>query len=431
MPEINNNNNSPDFVHSEEIQDIVTIVPSWLIRWGAAIFLSVLILFVGLSAFIQYPEIVSASMTVDSPNSPKPIISKISGKIIRLLAKEGDVVRIGQPLAYIESTANHDKILALLKSLYSIQYSILHGERLTNSLESEYDTQLGEVQSAYQNFYQDYLSYNSSIENGFLQKKRVLLNLDLVGLNEEQQQLYSQKKIQQRDLLLANQEFEMHKKLEEERVETNAEFRQQESKYLAKKSPLITTESSIISEKNSYTEKEGEIMELNNQIQQEQGKFLQSVNSLISVIEDWKSKYIISSSQTGKLSYAGIIQENQILMANQEVFYVNPGSGQFFGVMTISQNNIGKVKIGQQVLIKLKGYPFEEYGMMRGEIKYLSDVPYKDSVFISTVTFERNSGSDLKKRVQLKQGMLANAEIITQNATILQRLGRSLIKMQN
>jgi HlyD family secretion protein len=62
------------------------------------------------------------------------------------------------------------------------------------------------------------------------------------------------------------------------------------------------------------------------------------------------------------------------------VFYVNPGNEAFFGEMTITQNNMGKVKEGQEVLVKLRSYPFEEYGMIRGKIKYIAEVPYKDSV---------------------------------------------------
>jgi len=49
------------------------------------------------------------------------------------------------------------------------------------------------------------------------------------------------------------------------------------------------------------------------------------------------------------------------------------------------KNNMGRVKVGQEVLIKLKSYPFEEFGMLKGEIKYIADIPYKDSV----VYFER------------------------------------------
>ena len=92
---------------------------------------------------------------------------------------------------------------------------------------------------------------------------------------------------------------------------------------------------------------------------------------------------------------------------------------------------MGKVKEGQQVLVKLQSYPFEEYGMIRGKINYIADVPYKDSVFISRVDFKIKNSSDLKKPIHLKQGMMADAEIITEDATILQRISRSFFKIIN
>ena len=39
-------------------------------------------------------------------------------------------------------------------------------------------------------------------------------------------------------------------------------------------------------------------------------------------------------------------------------------SGNFpVGMMTVSTSGYGKVEIGQQVLVKLEGYPFAEYGI--------------------------------------------------------------------
>jgi HlyD family secretion protein len=32
--------------------------------------------------------------------------------------------------------------------------------------------------------------------------------------------------------------------------------------------------------------------------------------------------------------------------------------------MAIPQDNMGKVKTGQEVLVKLKSYPYEEYGIL-------------------------------------------------------------------
>jgi len=91
--------------HSEDMQDVISAVPSWLLRWGITLFFGILVLIVGLSALIKYPDIVNAQLKIDSQNAPKPIVSKISGKLTKLLITENETVKAGQPLAYLESTA--------------------------------------------------------------------------------------------------------------------------------------------------------------------------------------------------------------------------------------------------------------------------------------------------------------------------------------
>ncbi|HVW96828.1 MAG TPA: HlyD family efflux transporter periplasmic adaptor subunit [Mucilaginibacter sp.] len=430
MPSSIYTDNNLETRHTDEMQDIITAVPGWLLRWGIMLFFGILVLIIVLGSLIKYPDIVNAQLKVDSPNSPKAVVAKVSGKLVQLLAVEGQTVTAGQPLAYVECTADHDKALTLLANLKTLQNEVLQNKPLDNRLLSNSDnTQLGELQSAYQIFYQELLTYRSTIDNGFLVKKKVFLQNDLKNYSEQQQQLTAQRDIEKKDFSLASDEYDMHKKLAQQKVETKAELRQEESKYLAKKTSLVQTEAAIINGDNNYAAKQKEILELDNQMQEEKSKFLQALNSLISTAEDWKSKFVLSASQSGKLSYAGIIQKNQVLTAGQEIFYIDPGNESFFGEMSIPQNNMGKVKKGQQVLIKLRSYPFEEYGMIRGRINYIADVPYRDSVFISKVDFKMQNASDLKKPIHLKQGMMADAEIITQDATIMQRLTRSFFKI--
>jgi len=418
--------------HTDEMQDIITAVPPWLLRWGITVFFALLLLMISLASFIHYPDIVNAQLKIESPNAPKPVVSKISGKLVTLLAKENDEVTAGQPLAFLESTANHRKVLVLLNNLTQIQRQVLQDKPFNSSLLNQDDNlQFGELQTAYQTFYQEYLAYRSSINDGFLIKKKAYLQKSLDNLSAQQEQLKTQKKIEQKDYNLAQDEYKMHKKLAEQKVETQAELRQEESKLLGKKSPLVQTESALISGENSYSEKQNEIMELGNQLLEEKSKFLQALNSLISAAGDWKSRYVLTAPQGGKLTYSGVIQENQVLNPGQEVFYVNPGNEQFFGSMFITQNNMGKVKEGEQVLIKLRSYPFEEYGMIRGTIKSISEVPYRDSIYTSKVEFNKKAVSDMKRPIHLKQGMVADAEIITQNATVFQRLSRSLFKIMD
>ncbi|MEO8948268.1 MAG: HlyD family efflux transporter periplasmic adaptor subunit [Mucilaginibacter sp.] len=419
-----------DLEHTEEIQDIITIPPNWLMRWGITLFFAVIVMFVLLSAFIKYPELVKAQLRIESPNSPKPVVAKVSGKLVKLLVQDNTIVEKGQVLAYIESTANHKEVLDLLSELKNLQSEVSKGRPIGSLFFKQLNNgELGELQTSYQTFYQAYLSYRSSVDNGFFLKQKVYLQNDLKNIELQEKQLKAQQSFQQRDVNLAEDEYAMHKKLVTQKVETPAEFRQEESKYLARKYPLIQTEASLITSSSNYAAKQKEILILDNQILEEKGKFMQSLNSLISQAEDWKNKYVLSSSEPGKLVYAGLLQENQIMNSNQEVFNINPGNEQFFGEMIIPQASMGKIMEGQKVLIKLRSYPYEEYGMLHGKISYIADVPYRDSVFMSKVDFKIKGSSDMKKPIHLKPGMMADAEIITQDATILQRITRNLIKI--
>ncbi len=246
MPSIYTDTNLPSR-HSGDIQDIITTVPSWLLRWGITLFFGILVLIIGLAAFIRYPYVIKTQLKIDSLNPPKPVATKIPGKLIKLMITQNQTVIAEQPLAWLESTVDNNK-------------------------------------------------------------------------------------------------------------------------------------------------------------------------------------YLMVAPQAGRVVFASIIQEDQELNMNQEVFYIIPANEEFFGEMVIPQDNMGKIKEGQQVLIKLKAYPFEEYGMISGKIKNLAEVPNKDGVFISTVDFKIKTSSDLKKPIHLKRGMMADAEIVTQDATVLQRLSRSFFK---
>src|ERR1700761_2130830 len=65
MPQINGQNDPQHIRHSDEIQDIITAVPSALLRWGTTIFIGVLFIIIILSAFIRYPDMVKTSLKIN------------------------------------------------------------------------------------------------------------------------------------------------------------------------------------------------------------------------------------------------------------------------------------------------------------------------------------------------------------------------------
>jgi multidrug efflux pump subunit AcrA (membrane-fusion protein) len=328
-------------VHSEEINDIISATPSWLVHWGIVLFLGMFLLLGYISSIIKYPDVIRTQLVLNSSDIPKEIVSRVSGKLTDILVKENEWVEAGQPLAFLESTASHRQVLQMLKGLQEIQQQMLN-DKVPESdfFDHANNTHLGELQSAYETFFDAYIAYKATLNDGYYLKMRAYLQNELKNLQQQKNQFGAQKQIQQRDSALAEAELAAHKELTEQLVESRSELRQEESKYLAKRQPLIMTESSILSSDASSTAKQKEIAELENQMYQSKEKFLEALNSLVSQVEDWKSKYVLCASQRGKVLFDGLIQQNQVLEVNQEVFHINSGSEHFFGLMNVPQTNM-------------------------------------------------------------------------------------------
>lgn len=416
--------------HSEEVNEIITAVPSWILRRGITVVFLVILSIILLAAFIRYPDVISTSLKINSLNAPKPVYAKRAGKLTELLWPENKRVELGAPLAFLESTGSHRDVLKLSAQLKLLREMVLSAKPLSLSLLSP-NSNLGELQAAYQNFYQEYVQYLSTQKGGYYQEKRIYLEKDLQAIQALKSQIVTQQKIQQKEYANIEQQYFSYQKLMAKNVISKNEFQEQENKYLAGKYPLQQTETALLNNTVAYAAKEKEILDLENTIAEQRAKFLQATNSVISETEIWINQYVVLAPVSGTLGYAGVIQQNQSVALNQELFVINPGNTDFFGEIQIPQNNMGKIRIGQRTLIKMHSYPYEQFGMIRGNINYISDVAFKDSVFIAKVGFKTFENKDKLHKIALKNGMLGNAEIITEESSLLQRFYRNIIKELN
>lgn len=407
-------------VYSDDIQQIILEPPSWLLRWGIIIIFFVLTLFLGLSMFISYPEIVRSTLIVTSSDSPKPIVPKISAKIVKLFVEDNKAVKRDQVLTYLEATGDHDQILSLLVQLKRA----VQGQH-TFDFSSGIHMNYGELQTAHERFFGHYLEYKANIIEGFYHRKKMFLQKEIEILSDQMQQLMKLRQLQQEDRDLANDEFKIHEKLFSQEVISKMEFQREQSKLVMKAYPLQQTEGALLSNRIQLAAKEREILELENQIREGEVKYMQALRTMISAAEEWKSRFILSAPRDGISSFVRLLQVGDYANVNEPVLFINSGSLNFFGQMRIPQTNLGKVQPGQKVLIKLHSFPYEEYGLIEGKVISMSQVPDAESNFISTVQFSFNTD---QKHIVLRNGMTASAEIVTLESSLLRRFFRNIIK---
>ncbi len=419
--------------YSEEVQEIITDVPHWILRWGLSIFLLVLVSIILFASLIRMPDKVSGKLKIESANKPEEIIPNTNGKLTRLFVKENMIVDSGTILGYIEGNAKPEQVIKIAKLTDSVLCFILKNNLdALSELNLSSPEHLGELQSFYLSFSTSLIDFRSFLTNGIYDEKRRLISSELADLKLQNVRLNNQIKIYQQDFEIAEKEFEANKKLLEGKVISQMEYKREESKYINKKIPLENIASSILGNSTAQDLKQQEIKELANQVSAEKANFLAKINQFKSEIDNWKKNHILEAKTSGKIVFNRFINQGQWVEANKPLFYIEAkDKGQYIGEMQIGQYALGKVKEGQSVIVRLNAFPYQEYGILRGKITYLSDMTIADTSYVARVIFNEGKTTSYKKELNLKNGLIADAEIITKNRSLLNKLFSSLTSLVN
>jgi len=77
--------------HSDEIQDIITKVPSWIVRWGIVMFSAILLMVLSVSALIRYPDTIKLPLKLDTTKNPTDTFA-----LVEITQADYTKVKIGQ-----------------------------------------------------------------------------------------------------------------------------------------------------------------------------------------------------------------------------------------------------------------------------------------------------------------------------------------------
>lgn len=99
--EVNNNNAEVKLLYetrSQEAQDIIGKMPSWIIRSGIGIILLLLLIMLSVSAFVKYPDTVSLDVLITPVNLPTKISAPSNAKIHMIMMENMSFVKRNQVL---------------------------------------------------------------------------------------------------------------------------------------------------------------------------------------------------------------------------------------------------------------------------------------------------------------------------------------------
>lgn len=414
----------------EPIREILGKVPGWMIRWGNMLILVFFASLVVVAGIVRYPESIHASASVASINAPKPVVAVAGGKLVRLDAREGQTVEQGAILGLVEGLGDHAQVQQLYKVL-TILRDDLSGGRLEKlkSLDLTPYKDLGSLQADFQTFVQARMAYVNYLSGGLYPQKRSMLQADLAQLERLKDNLHIQKKLLEQDFMLSQQTFNMNETLLQEKLISALDFRNEKSKLLTKHITLPQVEASILGNEAQQNEKKKEILELEHLISEQSQIFQEALNLFKGRVEDWMKKYVLTAPVGGVVVFNSFLQENQQVQTGQLLCYINPGNSRYFAETYIPQDNFGKICLGQEVLLRFPSYPYQEYGLVRGKVEFVSHIGTEQG-YLSKIALPNDLSTTADKKIQYREGLSANAEIITKDLSLMERLYYTMLRMK-
>jgi len=376
------------------------------------------------SYFIKSPEKVSVPVIITTLNPPVVLVAKSGGEIEKLFVTEGSVVTKDEVIGIISNSSNYEDIKKLNLFLSDFENKTDWIEVVKAKLPPP-DLSLGEIQNYYSVFQKEWKELNDYLQQAYIPAKLNLLEQQINKKTEYNYELLKQEKLLIEDLLLTKRSFLRDSVLNMDLAISANEFEKSRQIYIQKLNAFSIFNASLISNKSDFLRLRENRLDLQVQYDKDQKQYVftleESLQLLRSSISQWEERYILKTPVTGKVTLNQFRNENQVIKVGETLATIIPTSpANIVARAIIPKSRFGKIEIGQEVNIKLSGFPYMQYGVLKGRIYSLSQVPgeggfYADIELISGMT------STYKEKIRFIHDMDGVAEIITRNKRLIYR----------
>jgi multidrug resistance efflux pump len=412
-------------MRSEEVQDIISKVPNRLVRFGSISVLVVIILLIGGSDFITYPDVLPAEIIITTTSPPIKIVTESFGEITSISVNNNQEVSKGDVLAVIENSARYSDVISLKAMLKG-------GFELDNG--SIDKLALGEITNVASLYFDSRRKLNLFLSLNLYERQNSGIVKQINATKALKNDQLDQQELTKNSVAITQKDFQRNKKLLEDEVIAPQQFETAEKELISAKRELASINGMISSTDLSIATLQRNISELELKAREEQAKLEQVIEqaskNLHSSILEWEKKYLLISSINGVVTFLDHWTEGSYVKEGEILFWIEPKFSNLIGKVKLPLHKSSKVKIGQKIQVKLDNYPFEEYGLLLGQVKAMSSLP-NDKFYLIDVEFPNGLTSSYQLKLDFHQQMQGIASIITEDLSLFDRIFYQFRKLYN
>ncbi|NRB51325.1 MAG: HlyD family efflux transporter periplasmic adaptor subunit [Saprospiraceae bacterium] len=410
-------------LRSEEVQEILTRVPHWLVRWGNLVIFGILMMLLYLSWVVKYPDIIAAEASLTTVIPPQKEYANASGRLEIIFVSNNQTVERGQRLAVIENTASTKDVLRLQEMVDQIA---LNQSTFYFPFDSLPVLLLGEIETSFTQFETDYYSYLLNKEWDPFQVEESANAISKTELRQRLLALQQQMELGEKELSIKAKDLRRQEQLHKDGAISQMDLEEKQLSFVQvqKNQNNIILSISQIKQAIGEAQKRSQATKINrNKTELALLKtVIRSFQQLKNAIKDWELKYMLKSEIEGQVSFLDYYTANQVVRQGDLVFTLIPADNrEYLARLRAPKQNAGKLARGQAVNIRVDNYPSDEFGVLKGIVKHVSPLTDREGNYILEVQLPDNLITSYNQTIEFRQEMTGSAEIITEDLRLIDR----------
>lgn len=413
---------------SEDVQEILSTPPSWVMTWGTATIVMVLFLMGIVGYFFKYPEMVAGRVELTTPLPPQPVIAVESLTVSDFLVEEGQEVKMDEVIAIRDDLAKMEDVFTLE---IDVKQLLLEKEKLAN-YEEKTGLQLGEIMRDYLAFTNSYKKFTFEEKENYSERRMSELNSKKNSLKRTQRSLKERETVAMEDLESAEKALRLKQRAYSKADSAEQRYYENElidaaQRVKDKKMEIASIQQEIAesySGQSDITREEYQVQyETKSSEKETLESLIQSLRLLQSSINNWKTKNLIRAPIGGKVTFFGQDLQNKVFQQNQEILSIIPNQEEekYVGNIRLPILKTVKLKEGQEVRLKFDRYPFRQWGYVVGKVGKMTHVQREEQYLIQ-VDLPSGLVTNKDKMIPFQYSMGGEAEIVTADKRFITRM---------
>ncbi len=398
----------------------------WLMRAAVWLAAAMIAFAIGWAAVTTVPQVAQGYGEIVPAGSVQSVQHLEGGIVARIHVREGDIVEVGQKLAEIDPTAalaERDQIAAREAGLR------LQAERLrafaegrAASLDDAGEAGLSADQAAI-----------LRTQERARASQRAVLERQLAGRRADLEALLGQQATLQRQIRITSEALDMRQRLTDQGLNSRITLLDVQREMNRVQGELTTVLVNIGRAREAIGEAEQRLVELDTRLAADAMRELGAVTSELRQVEEARvrlddrvARTQIAAPVRGVVKELRVRSEGGVIPPGGMLLDIVPIGRELIVEARLQPSDIGQVRVGQPVSVKVSSYDYARFGSVPGRLTHLSASTLVDGqgrpYYKAIVTLDKDHVGDDPRRNPVLPGMTVLADIKTDERTVLRYL---------